>query len=182
MHDYPNRVEWDSWWRTRRDDLRRPETMIFQLGRGWRCLLCGATVDPVARADHHGEHMLELDEWREAQTVEDPTGPKPDSIRRSRDREARRQRQAEQAEAFGRSPYLYAVERVDPVSPNNPADKRVRPVLKRRLRHPKTETLGNVRRLLEQGVNARAIAIELGFKDLSYVRRLIRQTESGGLK
>ncbi len=176
MHDHPNRVEWDSWWRTRRDDLGRPEKMIVQLGRGWRCLLCESSVDSAARADHHAAHMLELDAWRAAQTAEDPTGPKPDSIRRSRDREARRQRQAEQAEAFGRSPYLYAVERVDEVNPKDKHDQRVRPVLRRRLRHPRAETLARVRELHAQGVMPQAIAGTLHISD-NYARRLVRQIE-----
>ena len=76
-------VDWTVWLRTRPGDVRRPDKMIVRLGAGWRCLLCDRPVQVSSRAEHHLEHMIELDAWQADQ--EQPAGPKPDSIRRSDD-------------------------------------------------------------------------------------------------
>jgi len=175
-------VDWSLWSRTRRGDVRHPEKMFSTVDRDGRarCLLCESSVAAWQRAEHHLVHMVELDGWL-AEAERQHSGPKQDSVRRSADRRARARRQLEQAAAFDRDPFLYAVERVEPVS-RNPKDERVRPVVRRRLRHPKAETLVRVRALLDDGRLPGVIADELQLSE-KYVRRLIRQIEgSGGLK
>ncbi|MGE5274421.1 MAG: hypothetical protein ACM3QU_11790 [Verrucomicrobiota bacterium] len=112
MQQHSNHVDWALWLRTRPNDIRRPDKVINPIGNAWYCQLCGAT-SPVHhdRAKHHLEHMVDLDAWLAEQ--DEPTGPQPDSLRRSQDRRLRRQQQVEQAAAFDRDPYLYAVEQVD---------------------------------------------------------------------
>jgi hypothetical protein len=176
-------VAWGLWWRNRRDDVRHPEKMFSTVGRDGRavCQLCEAAVVAWQRAEHHLMHMVELDAWLADAEGQSAGQPKPDSIRRSEDRRARRQRQLEQAAAFNRDPFLYAVERVEPVS-RNPKDWRVRPVVRRRLRHPKAETLARVQALLAAGRLPGVVADELQISE-KYVRRLIRQIDTpGGLK
>jgi hypothetical protein len=145
------------------------------------CQLCQASVAAWQRAEHHLAHMVELDAWLADAERQAVGRPKPDSVRRSEHRRARRRQQLEQAAAFDRDPFLYAVERVERVS-RNPKDWRVRPVVRRRLRHPKAETLARIRALLAEGRLPSVIADELQISE-KYVRRLIRQIETpGGLK
>jgi hypothetical protein len=121
--------------------------------------------------------MRELDEHAAAAEREElPDGPRPDSLRRSESRRARRQQAIEQAAAFGRDPYMYAVDRVEKVAPDDPHDTRVRPVVRRRLRHPRAETLERVRDLRTQGLVLSAIADELRISE-NYTRRLIHEIE-----
>jgi len=176
MHDHSTPVPWAVWLEHRPGDVRRPDRMIVRLGQGWRCLLCEWSVAATERAEHHLQHMLQLEEW-ETTRAETKTGPKPDSRRRTEDRRARRRQALEQAEAFGRDPFLYAVDRVERVT-SKPDDKRVRPIVRRRLRRPKTETWAAVKRLHGQGLVPSAIANQL---DLSpnYTMRLIRLIEAG---
>jgi len=138
--------------------------MIVSLGSRWHCLLCDSTVTG-ARAEHHLTHMLELDAWL-ARGAE-PAGAKPDSIRRSEDRRARRLEALERAEALGEDPFRVAIAKVDPTG------RRVR---RRRLRHPRIETQARVQRLLEQGVGSKAIAETLDISD-NYAARLIREID-----
>jgi hypothetical protein len=180
MQTDPNLVvDWESWLRSRPGDIRRPDRVIVRLGGDWLCQLCSRRVNAGSRAEHHLGHMLDLDAWLVAQEA---SGPKPDSTRRSTDRRNKRRLAREQAEAFGRDSYLYALDRVEKVAPNKPEDKRVRPILRRRLRHPREETLARARVLVEQGAMPSAVADELRVSD-NYARRLIREIEgSGGLK
>jgi DNA-binding CsgD family transcriptional regulator len=181
-HSNPQ-VDWSLWWGSRQRDVRHPEKMFSSVGRDGRavCQLCQASVAAWQRADHHLAHMVELDAWLADAERQAVGQPKPDSVRRSEDRRARRQQQLEQAAAFDRDPFLYAVEGVEPLT-RNPMDRRVRPVVRRRQRHPKAETLARVHALLAEGRLPSVIAGELKITE-KYVRRLIRQIEgSGGLK
>jgi hypothetical protein len=177
----PGPVDWSLWLRTRERDVRQPAKMFSRIGQtgGVVCLLCDERLAATARSEHHHVHMAELDAWLAGRATGDPAAPKPDSVRRAEDRRRRRQQELEQAQAFGRDPYLYAVVRVDKVAPNNPDDQRVRPVVRRRLRHPKDETIARVQALREQGRMVEAIADEL-HKSENYVRRLIRQIDATG--
>ena len=152
------------------------DRMIVALGQGWRCLLCEQPVLAKAKTQHHLQHMLQLDQWETAR-AETKTGPKPDSLRRTEDRRSRRRQALEQAEAFGRDPFLYAVDRVERVT-RKPDEKRVRPIVRRRLRRPKTETWAAVKRLHGQGLVPSAIANTLDLS-LNYTMRLIRLIEAG---
>jgi hypothetical protein len=170
MHAHP--IDWPMWLENRGRDLRQPAKMFAQPDRDGRCHchLCGQSVAAWKRAEHHLAHMVDLDEWQAREGKS--TGPKPDSVRRSRDRASRRRESAEQAKAFGKDSYLYAVDRVE-------EDRigRIRPVARRRRRHPKEETIGRVKELRALGRMPQAIADELRLT-LNYTRRLIRLIEA----
>lgn len=162
-------VDWELWLRNRPTDLRRADRVTYTTtGAGAWCQLCDR---PVAgrREQHHREHMLELDAWLAARGPEQ--GPKPDSIRRSLARRERRQEALERTRMLGEDEFHHVVERVDAQTKHR--------LRRRRLRHPRAETLQRVQRLLAKGRMAEAIADELRIST-DYTRQLIRELDRLG--
>jgi hypothetical protein len=169
MHEQA--IDWLMWVRNRGPDVRDWRKMFAPPDGGGRCYchLCEQPVEAWKRVDHHRSHMAELDARLAG---EEKPIPKPDSVRRSQQRSERRREAVEQAKAFKKDPYVYAVDRVE-------QDRlgRKRPVTRRRLRHPKAETIARVDELLALGRMPLAIADELRLS-LNYTRRLIRLLEA----
>lgn len=165
-------IDWPMWISLRGADLRSTGKMLSAPDReGYsRCQLCDQRVPGWKREEHHRLHMVELDA-RQANAGDDRRVE--DSSRRVENRREQRRRELEQARAFGKDPYLEAVTKVEQLSGD-----RVRPLTRRRIRHPRGETVARVKELLEQGRMPSAIADELRLS-LDYTRRIIRGLDKG---
>ena len=168
MRKHSSPVDWSLWLRSRPRDVRRADRVLTAFSDGWHCQLCGSDVRSLPAA-HHGEHMRELHAWLAADGAS--SGPKRDSVCRAKQRREKRDGAIRLAEALGEDSFLYAVNGIEPGNRHRQT--------RRRLRHPRHETLARVNKLRVLGRMPSVIAEELRISE-NYARRLLRQLEDGG--